>query len=69
MTGSRLLNQVMPDTLRQGWTYRTKDFLHNRGKQSFRRLKRMGNKILRRWLKQQTKTEYYDTSEIQSQEP
>lgn len=54
-TGGRLLNQIMPDTYRQGYTYRTKlrkgnynCFSH---KKSLRNKKRMGSKLLRKFLK------------------
>ena len=55
-TGGRLLSQVMPDTYRQGYTYRTKlkktiydSFPHRK---SLRCKKRMGSKILRHALKE-----------------
>lgn len=53
-TGGRLLNQVMPETYRQGFTYTTKIPKAWRGEFKPRpqtKMKRYGEKILRRALK------------------
>ena len=54
-TGGRLLSQVMPDTYRQGYTYRTKIRDCWRGEikpKPQTKAKRMGSKILRHALKE-----------------
>ena len=63
-TGGRLLSQVMPDTYRQGYTYRTKIRDCWRGEikpKPQTKAKRMGSKILRRALKKNLNKQLNDS--------